>query len=88
MKHIMAAIDGSEPSYRALEHAAKLAKGLNAELSVLIVREFVVGLEEVYPSLNNDEIRDIKDKANEIIFSKRNQEILHSKLWTLQSTKM
>ena len=69
MKHIMAAIDGSEPSYRALEHAAELAKGLDAELSVLIVREFVVGRKDVYAVLNDDEIRNIQDKTKKIVLA-------------------
>jgi len=69
MKHIMAAVDGSEPSYRALEHAANLAKNLSAELSVIVVREFIVGRKDVYLVKNNDEIRDIKDKINEIVLA-------------------
>ncbi len=67
MKDIMAAIDGSDPSYRALEHAAVLAKRFDAELTVLIVLEFVVGRKDVYAVLNNDEIRNIQDKAKEIV---------------------
>ncbi|MCP4184762.1 MAG: universal stress protein, partial [Hyphomicrobiales bacterium] len=35
MKHIMAAVDGSEPSYRALKHAANLTKKIDAELFVI-----------------------------------------------------
>lgn len=69
MKHIMASIDGSEPSYRALELAAKLANGLNAELTVLIVRQFVVGRKGVYVVQNDDEIREIDDKIREIVLS-------------------
>jgi len=66
MKHIMVAIDGSEPSLRALEHAAGLAKSLEARLSVLIVREFVVGRKDVYPVLNKSEIDQIQKQAKEI----------------------
>lgn len=66
MKHIMAAIDGSEPSLRALEHAASLAKGLQARLSILIVREFVVGRKDVYPVLSKPEIDQIQTKAKEL----------------------
>ncbi|MCP4074024.1 MAG: universal stress protein [Hyphomicrobiales bacterium] len=69
MKHIMAAVDGSEPSYRALKHAANLAKKINAELFVIVVREFIVGRKDVYLVKNNDEIRDIKDKINEIVLA-------------------
>jgi len=69
MKHIMAAVDGSDPSYRALEHAASLAKKIDAELSVIFVREFIVGRKDVYPVKNSDEIQDIKDKVNTIVLA-------------------
>lgn len=69
MKHIMAAIDGSEPSCRALEVAAKLAKALGAELTILIVQEFIVGRKDVYAFLDNDEIRCIENKAKEIVLA-------------------
>ena len=65
MKHIMTAIDGSEPSYRALLQAAELAKTLKAELSILIVREFVVGRKGVYAVMNDEDIRVIQKKAEE-----------------------
>ncbi len=67
MKHIMTAIDGSEPSYRALLQAAELAKTLKAELSILIVREFVVGRKGVYAVMNDEDIRVIQKKAEEIV---------------------
>lgn len=69
MKHIMAAIDGSAPSFRALQLAAEMAKGLKAEFSVLIVRQFVVGRTGIYVVLNDDEARDIQDQADKIVLA-------------------
>ena len=69
MKHIMVPIDGSEPAYRALEFATKLAKGMDAELSVLIVREFIVSINGVSVVLDFDEIAGIKNKVHEMMMS-------------------
>ena len=69
MEKILVAIDGSEPSFRALEHAAKLANALGKELTVLIVKEFVVGRKNVLVVLNDDEIAAIQNQANEIILN-------------------
>lgn len=41
--HILTPVDGSEPSRRAVEFAAKLAKGLNSKLTILAVRQYIVG---------------------------------------------
>jgi nucleotide-binding universal stress UspA family protein len=38
MKHILVAIDGSKPSFCALEHAAMLARAFGAELTLLICK--------------------------------------------------
>jgi nucleotide-binding universal stress UspA family protein len=67
MKHILAAIDGSKPSYRALEHAAKLAKVLGAELSLLVVRQFVVGRRDVLEVWSNEEVKAILAHAKEVV---------------------
>ena len=69
MEKILVAIDGSEPSFRALEHAAKLANALGIVLTVLIVKEFVVGRKNVLVVLNDDEIAAIQNQANEIILN-------------------
>ncbi|MDF1609333.1 universal stress protein [Hoeflea sp. YIM 152468] len=69
MKHIMAAIDGSEPSYRALEHAATLAKAVGAQLSILIIREFIVSRKGIYDFLTEEEVKAIQDKAREIVLA-------------------
>lgn len=75
MQHILTAIDGSEPSYRALEHAAKLAKSIDAELSVLIVCQFVVSRQGVYFMLDDDDAQRIQDKAKEILSSMGKPEV-------------
>ena len=67
MKYILVAIDGSKASYRALEHAVIIAKGLGARLGILIVKQFIVGRREVLEVFNDDEIREIKNLANRII---------------------
>ncbi|MFN4142822.1 universal stress protein [Aestuariivirga sp.] len=43
LTHIVCAVDGSEPSLRAVVLAAEMAKGLGARLSVVTVRSFVLG---------------------------------------------
>ena len=41
--HILTPVDGSKPSLRTVELAAKLTNGLNAKLTILAVRQFIVG---------------------------------------------
>ena len=41
--HILTPVDGSEPSFRAVSLAVKLASGLNSKLTILVVRQYVVG---------------------------------------------
>lgn len=41
--HILTPVDGSEPSLRAVELAARLASGLNSKLTILLVRQYIVG---------------------------------------------
>ncbi len=67
MKRILTAIDGSKASYRALELAAKLAKGLGAELKILLVRQFVVGRHDVPEVWSDEEVREIRTLALEVV---------------------
>ena len=69
MKHILAAIDGSDASCRALAHAAELADRLDAELTVLIVRLILVGRKDVYAAMSLDEAHEIKKRAVDIALS-------------------
>ncbi len=66
MKHILAAVDGSDASYRALKHAAELAQGLKARLTVLIVRLIVVSRRGIYPAMTDEEVAAIKDQAAQL----------------------
>ena len=67
MKPILTAIDGSKASYRALELAAKLAKGLGVELKILLVRQFVVGRHDVLEVWTDDQVQEIESLAQNVI---------------------
>jgi len=67
MKHILAAIDGSKPSYRALEHAVKLSLGLRAKLSILLVRQVIVGRHDVLNALSDPEADAILKRAQALV---------------------
>ncbi|MEP7173060.1 MAG: universal stress protein [Aestuariivirga sp.] len=41
--HILTPVDGSKPSLRAFELAAKLTMGLNSKLTILAVHQYIVG---------------------------------------------
>lgn len=41
--HILTPVDGSKPSLRAVELAAKLTMGLNSKLTILAVHQYIVG---------------------------------------------
>lgn len=69
MKSILVPIDGSEPSYRALEHAAKLAEGLGIKLTVLAVRQYIIGRKVVVSVWTEEEVDNILKKARELAFS-------------------
>ena len=66
MKSILVPIDGSEPSYRALEHAAELAEGLGTKLTVLAVRQYIVGRKVVASVWTEEEVGNILKKAKEL----------------------
>lgn len=67
MKDILVAIDGSKPSLRALEHSAKLAKAIGAALTLLVVRQFVVGRQDVFEVWSNEEVQNILERAREVV---------------------
>ncbi len=69
MDHILSPVDGSEPSYRALEVAAKLAKRLGAKHTVLAVRQYVVGRKTVADVWSDSDVKDIFKKAKAIAAS-------------------
>jgi nucleotide-binding universal stress UspA family protein len=66
MDHILSPVDGSEPSYRALEVAAELAKRLGAKHTVLAVRQYVVGRKTLAEVWSDSDVKDIFKKAKAI----------------------
>ncbi len=74
MKNILAAIDGSLPSYRALAHAAALAASLRAHLSVLLIRPFVVGRHDVLEVWTDEQAGEIRALASDIMSKNGNPE--------------
>ena len=74
MKKILVPVDGSNASYRAAVHAAKLAELTKAGLAFLIVRQFVVGRKDVYSVLNDEEARAIRDKIREVVAAETTQQ--------------
>ena len=63
MKNILCPIDGSDPSFRALE----LATAFGADLTVLVVLEYVVGRYGVADIWSEAEAKEIFDQAKEIV---------------------
>ena len=54
--HILTPVDGSEPSIRAVELAAKLANGLNSTLTILAVRQYIVGRKVTVDVQSQDDV--------------------------------
>jgi nucleotide-binding universal stress UspA family protein len=67
MKTILAAVDGSAPSYRALEQAALLSKALGADLVVLLVRQFIVGRHDVLEVWTNEQVSEIRKLIGKVV---------------------
>lgn len=61
--HILTPVDGSGPSSRAVELAAKLASGLNSKLTILVVRQYVVGRKVIADVLSQGDIDEILKKS-------------------------
>jgi nucleotide-binding universal stress UspA family protein len=69
-KIILAPIDGSAPSFRALERAATLAHALQANLTVMVVRQYIVGRHATAAMLSEAEVAGVLTKAREIAAAK------------------
>lgn len=67
MKHIMAAVDGTDPSYRALELAAKLAMKFEVELCIIIAHESVTDRKDAYAIVDKGEIERIQKRVNQAV---------------------
>ena len=61
--HILTPVDGSEPSFRAIELAAKLATGLNSKLTILVVRQYIVGRKVTADVLSQDDVDQLLRKS-------------------------
>lgn len=61
--HILTPVDGSEPSFRAIELAAKLATGLNSKLTILVVRQYIVGRKATADVLSQDDVDQLLRKS-------------------------
>jgi nucleotide-binding universal stress UspA family protein len=56
MKHILCPTNGSEHSFRAVALAAQMALGMNCKLTVLTVKQYIVGRSKVTEMWNPDEL--------------------------------
>ena len=67
MNHILCPYDGSDPASRALELAIELATAVGARLTILVVREFIVGRHEVAEVWSEPEMNVVLDHAKGIV---------------------
>jgi nucleotide-binding universal stress UspA family protein len=66
MKHILCAIDGSDPARRAVATAAAMALRMQAKLSILHVSEYVIGRSGVYDVTTPEEAQKYLAEAKAI----------------------
>lgn len=71
IRHILCAVDGSEPSLRAVILGCQVAKGLNAKLTILSVRSFHIDRTAVAGMQTPDEIDGIL--ADALAVARENQ---------------
>ena len=67
MKNILVPIDGSEPSLSRAGIRAKLAEGLGTKLTILVVRQHIVGRKAVVSVWTDEEVGNILKKARELV---------------------
>jgi nucleotide-binding universal stress UspA family protein len=63
LQHIICAVDGSEPSLRAVSLAAQLASPTNAKLTLLAIGTYVVGRHSVMETWTPEEISALLERA-------------------------
>ncbi len=61
--HILTPVDGSEPSFRAVELAAKLTSGLDSKLTILAVHQYIVGRKVTEDVLSQGEVDQVLRKS-------------------------
>ena len=57
--HILTPVDGSAPSLRAVELAAKLTNGLNSKLTILAVHQYIVGRKATTDIQSQEEVNQL-----------------------------
>lgn len=63
IRHVLCAVDGSEPSLRAVALATEVAKGMGARLTILSVRSFHMDRTAAAGLHTPEEVKDILDQA-------------------------
>ena len=63
--HILTPVDGSGPSFRAVELAAKLANGLKSKLTILVVRQYIVGRKVTVGVFSQEDVDGLLKKSRE-----------------------
>ena len=62
---ILTPVDGSEPSFRAVQLAAELASGLRSKLTILLVRQYIVGRKVTADVLSQDDVDELLKTSKE-----------------------
>lgn len=78
--HFLVPIDGSEASFRAVEFAAKLAGGGNSKLTILAVRQYIVGRHMVSAFLSEEEVDVLLVRAKELAAASGAKQVLSAQL--------
>ena len=65
VEHILCAVDGSEPSLRAVDLAAELARAVGSQLTLISVRHYSLDRSAVAGLETPEEVDDILNKARE-----------------------
>jgi nucleotide-binding universal stress UspA family protein len=66
LKHILSPTDGSEHSFRAVTLAAQLAVGMKCKLSILTVKQYIVGRSKVAEMWTPEELAECSKQAHKI----------------------
>ncbi|MFN0190967.1 MAG: universal stress protein [Aestuariivirga sp.] len=66
MKHILSPTDGSEHSLQVVALAAQFAVGMNCRLSILVVKQYIIGRSAVVEMWTQEEIEDVSERTLKI----------------------
>lgn len=67
--NILIPLDGSEPSLRALEFAARLRPLAGAKFTILVIHQYIVGRSKVTDVLSKEEVDDLLAKSAALALS-------------------